>query len=270
MIITERIFILLMLYSFIGWIYESTLCSITQKSLVNRGFLNGPICPIYGVGALLVVYFLNGFKDNIILLFLASIPITIVLEYLTSYVLEKLFKTKWWDYSHFRFNINGRVWLIGSIVFGLLSVLLVQFIHPIFNDLVQKLPIIYLYLLSGILFAILLFDLFITVKHLVTFNSKLLEIEEAINKYLEQSKLNTKQLKCTVIETIENSKNYLNQVPHLMYMKKRQFRRLLLAFPRMNSIQFNDTFNDIKEYLANNKEKLKIANKSKKTTKDKK
>ena len=117
-------FMLLMIYSFIGWVYESVLCSITQKTLVNRGFLNGPICPIYGFGALSVILLLKDIQHNLIALFLASMVVTGVLEYLTSYLLEHFFHAKWWDYSDQPFQIEGRVCLLGVTVFGLMSVLL--------------------------------------------------------------------------------------------------------------------------------------------------
>ena len=91
--------------------YESTLCSITQRKPVNRGFLNGPICPVYGFGALIIVFTLENVKGNLLALFLASAVLTCTLEYITSYLLEKLFKTQWWDYSKRRFNLNGRICL---------------------------------------------------------------------------------------------------------------------------------------------------------------
>ena len=109
----ETYFLWLMIYSIIGWIYESTLCSITNKKLINRGFLNGPYCPIYGSGAILVILILGRIKNPVLLFFLGAL-VTCSLEYLTSYVMEKLFHARWWDYSQRKFNINGRVCLIGA------------------------------------------------------------------------------------------------------------------------------------------------------------
>ena len=95
----ETWFLWLMIYSIIGWVYESTICSIGHRKLINRGFLNGPYCPIYGTGAVLV------------LLFFAGALVTCSLEYLTSWLMEKLFHARWWDYSKRKFNIGGRVCL---------------------------------------------------------------------------------------------------------------------------------------------------------------
>ena len=112
----ETWFLWLMIYSVIGWVYESTICSIGQRKLINRGFLNGPYCPIYGTGAVLVLLVL-GRIQNPVLLFFAGAVLTCSLEYLTSWLMEKLFHARWWDYSKRKFNIGGRVCLIGAIVF---------------------------------------------------------------------------------------------------------------------------------------------------------
>lgn len=108
-----RVIFYFMIYSVVGWIYETTLCSITDRHFVNRGFLNGPYCPIYGSGALLDVLIL-GRIENPFLLFILGVLVTCSLEYLTSYVMEKLFKARWWDYSDKKFNIGGRVCLLGA------------------------------------------------------------------------------------------------------------------------------------------------------------
>ena len=120
----ETWFLWLMIYSIIGWGYESTICSIGQRKLINRGFLNGPYCPIYGTGAVLVLLVL-GRIQNPVLLFFAGALVTCSLEYLTSWLMEKLFHARWWDYSKRKFNIGGRVCLIGAVVFGAFSVVLV-------------------------------------------------------------------------------------------------------------------------------------------------
>ncbi|HBB29668.1 MAG TPA: hypothetical protein DC000_10580, partial [Clostridiales bacterium] len=107
-------FIYFIMYSVIGWICEVIFCSIPEKKFINRGFLNGPLCPIYGFGALIVIFFLTPFKDSIFLVFIFGLIVTSTLEYFTSYAMEKLFHSKWWDYSNNRFNINGRVCLLNS------------------------------------------------------------------------------------------------------------------------------------------------------------
>ena len=113
-------FFLLMVYSFIGWCGEMLYCSACQRRLCEkRGFLNGPLCPIYGHGALIVLFCLDGGCHSPILTFLLGGILTTMLEYLTSYTMEKLFHMRWWDYSQFKLQINGRVCLLNSTLFGL-------------------------------------------------------------------------------------------------------------------------------------------------------
>ena len=96
-------------YAFMGWCAEVAFAGLRHGRFVNRGFLNGPICPIYGFGLVGVIYLLIDLKDNLFILFLGSVIVTTVIEYITGWVLEKLFHAKWWDYTNNRFNIHGYV-----------------------------------------------------------------------------------------------------------------------------------------------------------------
>ena len=135
-----QLILLFTIYSFVGWACETAYCSIPAKRFINRGFLNGPFCPVYGFGALLVIYPLEPLSDHIVLLFLCGMIITSLLEYLTAYILEVCFHTKWWDYSQKKFNIHGRVCLKNSLLFGVMSVLLVKLLHPWVQWLLKLLP----------------------------------------------------------------------------------------------------------------------------------
>ena len=134
------VFLLFLLYSVIGWACETVWCSVGSRKFVNRGFLNGPLCPIYGFGALAVLYLLRPFTENLFTVFLAGIVMTSFLEYVTGYLLERLFHLKLWDYSNRFCNINGRVCLRNSLLFGMMSVLLVWFIHPFLEGMLLKIP----------------------------------------------------------------------------------------------------------------------------------
>ena len=113
----EIIFLSFIFYSFIGWLYESALVTYVQKrTFINRGFFLGPYCPIYGAGAVFCYLLLKDISNPIILFIMAAI-VCCTLEYFTSYVMEKLFHARWWDYSNLPFNINGRVCLAGAILF---------------------------------------------------------------------------------------------------------------------------------------------------------
>ena len=188
MLTAAKIFLWLMIYSFAGWVYESILCSVTSGSLVNRGLLTGPYCPIYGFGALIVIFALRDNTGSILSLFLSSIVLTGILEYFTSWLLEKVFHAKWWDYSHYPFNINGRVCLYGALIFGLLSVLLMRVIHPVVEGLVDSLSALTVYIASGTLLTVISADFVITVRHILTMNGRLAEIQAALDGYRAESR----------------------------------------------------------------------------------
>ena len=127
-------------YSIIGWCYEVILDLVARQKLVNRGFLMGPYCPIYGVGAVLILLLFGDTSMNPIALFLASAAVCTALEYFTSYWMERLFHARWWDYSQKHFQINGRVCLEGFLAFGAMSVILVYWVDPALTDLFARIP----------------------------------------------------------------------------------------------------------------------------------
>ena len=162
MIEAERYFLWFLLYSFVGWVYESLLYTIKQKRFINRGFLNGPYCPIYGTGAVLNLLIL-GRITNPFLLFFAGSFADCALEYLTSWGMEQLFHARWWDYRKYPFNLNGRICLYGALVFGAFSVLLVLVIHPLVDQGTRVIPDLLLHLICIIFLVILLTDILTTV-----------------------------------------------------------------------------------------------------------
>ena len=123
-------FLLFFIYSVVGWAIETCYIFLTRDKLVNRGFLIGPYCPIYGAGAIAMIFYLSQYKDNALTVFLLGSLICSVIEYVTSYLMEKIFKARWWDYSRLKFNLNGRICLQNAILFGLLGLVLIYFINP--------------------------------------------------------------------------------------------------------------------------------------------
>ena len=113
----ESIFLYFLAYSFVGWAWEGLISLVRDHKIVNRGFLNGPYCPIYGIGALMFIG-LTYLTQNPLIMFLVGGVAACILEYLTSYFMEKLFKARWWDYSKRFLNINGRICLLGFVIFG--------------------------------------------------------------------------------------------------------------------------------------------------------
>ena len=133
-------------YAFIGYVCEVIYCSIPKKKFVNRGYLYAPICPIYGYGAVIVILcfdWLTKYPWGFIVVAIGGMLLTSLLEYLTSFVMEKLFHMRWWDYSNHKFNIKGRVCLLNSTLFMLLVMILMYGIHPIFKNLYAKIDTVF-------------------------------------------------------------------------------------------------------------------------------
>lgn len=161
------------LYSFLGWITETLLYLLRDGKVVKRGFLFGPLCPIYGFSCCLCVLALyhrtiHGFliESNVFVLFFAGMLISSTLEYVTHFLMEKLFHAMWWDYSNRRFNIKGRIYLKGCLFFGLAAVLLVKIIQPFFVKITDMLPPTALYWICFALYTILLIDVSMMVNDL--------------------------------------------------------------------------------------------------------
>lgn len=165
-------FLWFIMYSFIGWFYESTICSLVKyHKLINRGYLKGPLCPIYGAGAVLN-FMLIGWIDNWVVLFVAAMITSGVVEYFTSYVMEKFFHQRWWDYTRYRFNINGRVCLWGCLIFGAGNVGLLKIVHPLVMKYTSAIPDMLLLKISVTLYLILLVDIIYTTLHMETVQKK--------------------------------------------------------------------------------------------------
>lgn len=229
------IFLLFMIYSFIGWILE-VLGKLAKKGrFINRGFLIGPYCPIYGVGCLLLVYLLENYKNDLVVLFFMSIIICSILEYTTSYLMEKIFKARWWDYSIKKFNLNGRICLDTMIPFGFLGVICVYLVNPIIHAFLHIVPSIIIYILGIVLFIIFISDLIISFDIIFKFR----------NTIKTASKDGTEEISKRVREKFAK-RGFL-------------FRRLLNAFPNVKSPReyLNDIQSNINDRIIRLKKKRK-------------
>ena len=127
----EQLLALYYIYSVAGWIMETVSVSIQKRKFVDRGFLIGPYCPIYGTGVVAITVLLKKYSDDVVATFFMSIIICGILEYMTSYFMEKIFKARWWDYSAKKYNINGRICLETVVPFGILGCLVMYVLNPI-------------------------------------------------------------------------------------------------------------------------------------------
>ena len=156
-------FLLFFIYSVLGWVIESACVSIIEKKIVlNRGFLLGPYCPIFGVSALVMILFLKDYANDFVVLFVMSMVLCTAIEYFTSVILEKLFKARWWNYKDKKFNIDGRVCLENAVLFGVLGVLVMKAVNPFFVRHLSALSSTALLIIAGIIFVLFFIDFIIS------------------------------------------------------------------------------------------------------------
>lgn len=184
----SKYFVYFIVYSFMGWIFETTYCTVTKKSWDNRGFLYGPVCPIYGVGAVSITIIVDSMAGKIDYtwwqVFIISFFGSIVLEYITSWGLEKLFHAYWWDYSDLPFNINGRVCLPCSIGFGVGGIVVVYLILPLTRKILSVFSPLGLEGASLFFMAVFAADFTLTVSALTHFEKSILHLENSLNEHM--------------------------------------------------------------------------------------
>lgn len=177
------------IYAFLGWCTEVSYAALDTGRFVNRGFLNGPYCPIYGCGIVIVVAILTPLKGSLLILFFGSLILTTALEYLTGFLLEKVFHNKWWDYSDKPFNIKGYICLKFSVYWGLACTFVMEIIHPVIYGLITKIPHVLGVVLLSLLMCMFFVDCGITVSTILKFNRhlKLMEsMAESIHKLSDE------------------------------------------------------------------------------------
>ena len=172
----SELVLLFFVYGFLGWCTEVAFAAFKSGRFVNRGFLNGPICPIYGFGLIGVVLLLAPLKGNLWLLFIGSCVITTLIELVTGFLLEKLFHAKWWDYSGMPLNIGGYVCLLFSLIWGVACMAIVLWVHPPIYGLVHRLPKLLTRILDGVFLAMLAVDLAATVSTIRKLSRRLARI----------------------------------------------------------------------------------------------
>lgn len=206
-------FFIFIIYTFLGWVLEVAFIFIKTKRFVNRGFLIGPACPIYGFGALIMMFYLTQYKDEPFTVFIMGAFICSTLEYITSYIMEKIFKARWWDYSDKKFNVNGRICLTYAFLFGLCGVIMICFTNPIIIYLLNLIPENIMMIISSSFLIIFITDVLVSFNIISKFKTTALNI----------AKDSTEEINKKVIETIKN---------------KVLQKRIVKAFPSLK-FQFN-------------------------------
>ena len=248
------------IYSFLGWVMESIVRTISEKKLINTGFLHGPFCPIYGIGAIILFAFLDKFENNLILLFFVAIIVLTIWEYIVGWMLEKLFDTKYWDYSKQKFNIQGRVCLTNSICWGILGVFLVKYIHPFIKNIVLKIDnSILIYIIA----VLMLIDAIISIVKVKNIKSTLERVEK-LNKEIKEKLKEIKGMKkdTDTSKSIENIQKLVNKLKRkrnrTIIHLYRNVNRLKKAFPTINTKEITEVLSkkmDIKKLKKKEKNK---------------
>ncbi len=221
-------FIIFFTYSVIGWFTESLFVSIQSKKFINRGFLIGPYCPIYGYGSLGMILYLDQYKDNILTVFILAVVICSILEYFTSYIMEKIFKARWWDYSDKKFNLNGRICGENAILFGLGGIIIIYLIHPFLNGILNRLNQTTIMIIAILSFIVFLTDTILSLNIIKRF-------KQTINN-IDLRKDSTQEFKNLVIDKISEG--------HKIFQN-----RLLSAFPNIDLNKVKELKKEIEGFL---------------------
>jgi len=260
------------IYAFLGWCSEVAFAAVNKGKFVNRGFLNGPVCPIYGVGMLIVVLCLWNLRDRPLLLFLGSALLTTALEFVTGFVLERFFHDKWWDYSDMPFNIKGYVCLKFTILWGLAASFIIGAIHRFIYMLIEKTPFVLGVILLAVFSAAFIADFTVTLTALVKLPKKLKAMAEAERALRAVSDKIGENISDTTIAAKEKGEalaeenkprfeelkaEYEKKKKELSAMLERNFvqRRIFKAFPNLKNGRYKAIFDRISEL------KLKVTEK---------
>ena len=215
-------FMLFIIYAFLGWLMEVIGQPVIKHRFVNRGFLIGPICPIYGWGCLILTYMLDRYKSNLVVLFVMAIVICSILEYLTSYFMEKIFKTRWWDYSDKRFNLNGRICLETMVPFGFLGCLVVCVINPFIVRMLSSVNETIMLVIVIVLLITFIVDNILSFKIIFNFRSTITNAEadatEEITRKVREVFVKRGMLKKRLVNAFPTMKSGRER---LMELKKR-------------------------------------------------
>ena len=204
------LFLLFVIYSFLGWVMEVIVVLPKEKKFVNRGFLIGPWCPIYGTGTVLMILLLDKYKQDIPALFVMATVVCSILEYLTSYVMEKVFNARWWDYSDRKFNLEGRICLSNAMAFGILGFLVVKIITPALLNVINKMRLNAIYITAGIFWLVMFIDFILACVAMFKFKNVTFELKK------------------------DNTREITEKVKEAFIKKSYIYKHLIEAFPNVH------------------------------------
>jgi uncharacterized membrane protein len=263
-------------YAFLGWCAEVAFAAVKNHRFVNRGFLSGPVCPIYGFGIVSVLFCLTLIQNNLLSLYAGSVVLTTVLELITGFAMEKLFHQRWWDYSKMPLNIGGYVCVPFSLLWGVACVAIVDLLQPLIARLTSLLPeplstvllaaFILLFILDTVVALTKAFRLDSGLRHIDEIASALRTVSDRLGETVANGAL-------TLLETDEYAKNSLQtanilardalrendekikaelktRYAELVASFEREHRRMLKAFPQLRSLRYPSELESAKEKLT--------------------
>ena len=261
----ERWLAFFFIYSFLGWCIESTIVSVSKRKLTNRGFLKGPMLPLYGFGALTIIISTLMVSDNIVLVYICGTIAATALEYITGAAMEAVFNMKYWDYSDKKFNLHGYICLKSSLFWGVLSVILVMVVHVPIAEFVDSMDIRILTAVLAVIILIAATDTVFAFKKALDFQ-KILAYESMIKKELseiserlaEAKEAFTEKATAKQIEYFANQEQKVERLRLELDAAKEKAGKLqksvLKSFPSASSKRFGDTLEEIKKYVSAKKQ----------------
>ncbi len=234
------------LYSFIGWLWETILFTVREKRFVNRGFLFGPLCPIYGVGSVACILLMYGRLSQWWLIFIIGLAACTLLEYVTHYLLEKLFHATWWDYSHAFLNINGRVCLTSSIAFGGCTALLLKVVHPAIERVTDMLPVPVVDVSAFIIYTLLIADITLTVSGMVQLTNRLQLFQRFIEARVQLGINLTEEKSADLAEKIQENERARELLERISVSKP---ARLIKAYSQMRSVSYSEALEAVRKEM---------------------
>lgn len=224
-------FLLFLIYSFLGWCMEVCCSLVVRHKFINRGFLLGPYCPIYGCGAILITLLLKNFTNKPVLLFIMAILVCGVLEYLTSFFMEKIFHLRWWDYSNKKINLNGRICLDTIIPFGILGSIIMYVTNPYFLNKLNILPINILNIIFYFFLVIYVVDISISLTTILGIRKTAIIVNRENRE--------------------DNTEEITKKIREILLRKSFVQRRLVNAYPKLKAIKMK-----VKEKIEKTKDEL--------------
>lgn len=259
---SQAAFLIFIMFSVIGWCSEVLYVGIFHEhKFVNRGFLHGPLCPVYGFGGVVILLLPKDLYSTWVPLFFASMILCTIVEYFVSWLMEKMFHARWWDYSHYKLNINGRVCALNSVLFGFLGLGIIRFVYPQIIRLLNWMGSFAIAASAHIIATLLTVDVIVTVKRLVDFNTtmeKLKNFGESLSDHYGHEEwfrgTSVYEMASSVkehaqVEWEKFSQSVLERIEQLMEKRHRNVESFINRFPTMKSIHYQKEMDELKSRM---------------------